>query len=743
MEVITGQIVDVKYHNDANGFTVAILETENEIITVTGNLAYINPGVVFELEGKYKTHPKYGEQFAFFSFKEIEPEGISSIEKFLASGAIKGIGPKTAELLIEEFGENVFQVIENNHLELTKVKGIGPKTAEKIYISYIIRKEFTEIAFELEELGITTTYALKIYKEYGSEAVYVVKDNPYKLIEDIYGISFQKADEIAKNLGVDRSSEFRIKSGIIYCLNQYINSGNTYLPKEELIEKAGSLLDVPMEIIEDSLINMAFEGSIQVDVLEGMDVVYIYNYYFAEKNVCSNLIRLKNGFVMPLTADINNLINSVCNCDNINLSMEQRDAVEKSLKNNVSIITGGPGTGKTTIINTIIGIADVCELKSAIAAPTGRAAKRINETSGYEASTIHKLLEYHYSDDTGEAKFLKNSEEKLDSDLIIIDEASMIDLKLMNALLDAIPTGARLILVGDVNQLPSVGAGNVLRDLIYSEYLPTIKLTEIFRQAKESLIVVNAHLINKGEYPTFNEKDKDFFMFKLSNEEEMMNKIVELISGRLEKYYDFVKSSSDIQIITPTRKSKLGVVSLNKKLQEILNPKAEWLPEKVYGDKVFRIGDKVMQIRNDYTVKWRKKDSLVSGDGIFNGDMGVIDNIDLENDNITVIFDDDKYVQYDSTQLDLLELAYAITVHKSQGSEFPVVIMPVSWFPPMLATRNLLYTAITRGKNLVVLVGSEKRMQSMVDNNRIESRCSGLGIRLKQIDLYGFDDAIN
>jgi len=738
MKIITGQITDVKYHNDANGFTVAILETEDDVITITGNLAYVNPGIVFELEGKYKTHPKYGEQFTFFSFKEITPKGISSIEKFLASGAIKGIGPKTANLLIDEFGENVLDIIENEYAELTKVKGIGPKTAEKIYESYIIRKEFAEIALQLEELGITTTYALKIYKEYGNHSVHVVKDNPYKLIEDIYGISFQKADDIAKNLGIDRSSKYRIKSGLIYCLNQYINSGNTYLPKDDLIEKAGTLLDVSMEIIEDNLINMAFEGSVQVDVLEGLNVVYIYNYYFAEKNVCSNLIRLKDGFITPLNSESCNLINAVCKSGNIRLSEEQSHAVEKSLKNNISIITGGPGTGKTTIINTIIGIADICNLKSAIAAPTGRAAKRIKETSGYDASTIHKLLEYHYSDDSGEPRFLKNSEDKLDYDMIIIDEASMIDLKLMNALLDAIPTGTRLVLVGDVNQLPSVGAGNVLNDLIISEYIPTIKLNEIFRQAKESLIVVNAHQINKGEYPSFNERDKDFFMFKISNEEDMMNRIIELVTGRLEKYYDFIESSSDIQIITPVRKGKLGVINLNKKLQDVLNPPKEWLPEKVYGEKVFRIGDKIMQIRNDYTIKWRKKGSLVSGDGIFNGDMGIIDNIDIENDIITVVFDDDKCVDYDSTHLDLLELAYAITVHKSQGSEFPVVIMPISWFPPMLATRNLLYTAITRGKNLVVLVGSEKRMHFMIDNNRIESRCSGLGIRLKQIDLYGF-----
>ena len=739
MEIMTGQIVDVIYHNDSNGFTVAVLETDNAVITVTGNLPYINPGIVFELQGKYKTHPKYGEQFAFFSFKEIIPKGKTSVEKFLASGAIKGIGPKTAGLLIESFDDKVLEIIENNYIELTKIKGIGPKTAEKIHDSYVLRKEFADVAFELEKLGITTAYALKIYKEYGGQAVSVVKENPYQLIEDIYGISFQKADEIAGNLGIDRESEFRIKSGILFTLNKYINSGNTYLPKTELIEQAGEIMDVSMEIIEDRLINMAFEGSIKVDNLSGMDVVYISNYYFAERSVCSNLIRLKSAGITRINAEISNLLNSVCVSNNINLSDEQITAVEKSLNNNISIITGGPGTGKTTIINTIIGISDCCSFKSAIAAPTGRAAKRITETSGYEASTIHKLLEYQYVDDLGEGKFLKNAEDKLAFDLIIVDEASMIDLKLMDALLQAIPTGTRLILVGDVNQLPSVGAGNVLRDLISSEYITTIRLNEIFRQAKESLIVVNAHLINKGEYPYFNEKDQDFFMLKLNNEQEILNKLMELVTGRIEKYYDFVDSFSDIQIITPSRKGNLGVLNLNKKLQEVLNPQNKGLDEKTYGDKIFRVGDKVMQIRNDYSVKWRKKGSLVSGDGIFNGDMGVIDRIDIENDVIGVIFDDDKYVEYDSTQLDLLELAYAITVHKSQGSEFPVVIMPISWFPPMLATRNLLYTAITRGKNLVILLGSEKRMQAMVDNNRIDSRCSGLGIRLRDIDLLGFE----
>ncbi|MBK5253621.1 MAG: ATP-dependent RecD-like DNA helicase [Peptostreptococcaceae bacterium] len=739
MEILTGEITEIIYHNEGNGFTVAIFETEKAVITITGNLAYVNPGAVYKLEGKYKTHQKYGEQFAFYSFKEILPNDVSSIQVFLSSGAIKGIGPKMAEQLVAEYGEKTLDVIENNHMDILKIRGIGSKTAEKIHNSYVIRKEFANIAFELEKWGITTTYALKIYKEYESKAVQMIKENPYRLIEDIYGISFHKADEIAQKLGISKESEYRVKSGIIYCLNQYIGSGNTYVLKEVLIDKAVEVLDLSSEMIEDNIVTLAFDGTVQVDDLEGAYVVYISGYYYAEKKVCNNLIRLKDGLIKPISYDLDNLLAKVQAEENISLSEEQKKAVKSSLRSNVSVITGGPGTGKTTIINTIIKIATICGITSAIAAPTGRAAKRITETSGYEASTIHRLLEYHYSTDSGEAKFLKNQDSMLEQDLIIIDEASMIDLMLMSSMLDAISTGTRVILVGDANQLPSVGAGNVLRDFIYSEFIPTIKLNEIFRQAKESLIVVNAHLINKGEYPCFNERDKDFFLINIDNEKDMLNKIIELVSGRIETYYDFVNSPSDIQVLTPSRKGTLGTHNLNKRLQEVLNPKKPGVNEKVYGDKTFRVGDKVMQIRNDYQIKWRKEGSLVTGDGIFNGDMGLIKEIDKENDTITVIFDNEKYVSYESSQLDLLELAYAITVHKSQGSEFPAVIIPMTWFPPMLATRNLFYTGITRGKNLVTIVGSEKRMKAMIDNNRIENRCSGLGIRLKRIDLMGLN----
>lgn len=739
MEILTGEITEIIYHNEGNGFTVAIFETDKQVITVTGNLAYVNPGAVYKLEGKYKTHQKYGEQFAFYSFAEILPDDSSGIQAFLSSGAIKGIGPKMAEQLVAKYGDDTLDILENNHMDLLKIRGIGSKTAEKIHNSYVIRKEFADIAFELEKWGITTTYALKIYKEYESNAVQIIKENPYRLVEDIYGISFHKADEIAQKLGVSRESEYRVKSGILYCLNQYIGSGNTYVLKEVLLDKAIEVLDVSGEMIEENIIALAFDGTIQVDDLEGAYVVYISSYYYAEKKVCNNLIRLKDGLVKPINYDLDNLIAKVQTEANISLSEEQKRAVKSSLRSNVSVITGGPGTGKTTIIDTIIKIATICDITSAISAPTGRAAKRITETSGYEASTIHRLLEYHYSNDSGEAKFLKNKDSMLGQDLIIVDEASMIDLMLMNSLLEAISTGARLILVGDSNQLPSVGAGNVLRDLIYSEFIPTIKLNEIFRQAKESLIVVNAHLINKGEYPSFNERDKDFFLINIDNEKDMLDKIIELVSGRIESYYDFVNSPSDIQVLTPSRKGTLGILNLNKRLQEVLNPKKASRSEKLYGDKIFRVGDKVMQIRNDYQIKWRKEGSLVTGDGIFNGDMGIIKEIDKENDIITVIFDDEKYVSYESSQLDLLELAYAITVHKSQGSEFPAVIMPMTWFPPMLATRNLFYTGITRGKNLVTIVGSEKRMKAMIDNNRIENRCSGLGIRLKKIDLMGLN----
>ncbi len=584
-----------------------------------------------------------------------------------------------------------------------------------------------------QEYGVSADYALKLYKIYGAAATELIKENPYRLVEEVYGIGFRKADAIAEKMGIEKESTFRIHSGIKYGLSYYVGEGNTYMPQQELCEKVADLLDVSTELIYENMVTMAFEGDIQIDNLGGQTVVYLYLYYLAEQKVCKNIAAIANANLKSLSVDIDSMIKMTEGETGIVLSEQQIAAVKSSLTSGISVITGGPGTGKTTIINTIINIFEHSEFKVAIAAPTGRAAKRITETSGHYASTIHRLLEYYYSEGEDVMKFGKTSEDPLKYDVVIVDEASMIDLMLMQGLTEAIKPGTRLIMVGDYDQLPSVGAGNVLRDIIESEYVHTVILKEIFRQAEESMIVVNAHRINKGEYPFVNGKDKDFFLMERPSEKAILDLMLELVTKRLAAYYEGIIPVRDIQVLTPVRKGPLGSISLNKELQQALNPPREDLMERKFGEKLFRENDKVMQIKNNYQMGWKKRRDFSEGQGIFNGDVGFIEKIDKEFNQMTVIFDEDKYVTYDFSQLDELELAYAVTVHKSQGSEFPIVVMPISWFPPVLATRNLLYTAVTRGKQIVVLVGSEGRMNAMIDNNRIKMRYSGLRYRLESL----------
>ena len=487
------------------------------------------------------------------------------------------------------------------------------------------------------------------------------------------------------------------------------------------------------ELVYENLVEMAFEGEVNVDTIEGRPVVYLYVYYYAEKKICRNLAAIENASLKSLTVDVDSMIQMTERQSGIELSGTQRYAVRSAVTRSISVITGGPGTGKTTIINSIINILESSGMKVAISAPTGRAAKRITETSGHPAYTVHRLLEYYYSESDDSMHFGRTEENPLDYDAVIVDEASMLDLMLTQGLTDAVRPGTRLILVGDVDQLPSVGAGNVLRDIIESEYVHTVMLKDIFRQAEESMIVVNAHRINQGEKPYVNSRDKDFFFMERQNENQMVDLIVELVTGRLAAYYEGIDSVRDIQVLTPVKKGVLGSIALNKALQDALNPPSEEKDEKRFGERVFRVGDKVMQIKNNYQIGWRKRRDFSEGEGIFNGDVGYIESIDREYNTMTVVFDEDRVVQYEFSMLDELELAYALTVHKSQGSEFPIVVMPVSWFPPVLATRNLMYTAVTRGKKVVVLVGMENRMNAMIENNRIAMRYSGLKYRLRKI----------
>ena len=733
LEEKQGTIAEIIFHNSENGYTVAIFETETDAFTVVGNLPAVTAGRSYILQGEFTTHPVYGEQFSIKSFEEVMPSTEDGIREFLASEAMKGIGRKTAAAIVSVFGTDTLRIIEEEPQSLTDVPGIGKKTAERISLAFGKHREFASIVLYLQQFGINAEYAMKLYRVYGSGTIEAVKENPYRLVEDIFGVGFKKADKIADRMGVARDDEFRIKSGVKFTLSYFAGEGNTFLPQDMLCEKAGQLLDLPIELIEEQLIDMAFEGDIYIEKLDGRNAVFLAAYYLAEQNVCKCLSAINDAQLKPVAGGIDSLISRTENATGIYLSENQKHAVKTSLQMGVSIITGGPGTGKTTIINTIINILEESGLKTAIAAPTGRAAKRITETSGHYASTIHRLLEYYFSESENMMRFGKTKEDPLDYDAVIVDEASMIDLILMNGLVSAIRPGTRLVIVGDADQLPSVGAGNVLRDMISSEYIYSTKLTEIFRQAKESMIVVNAHRINHGEYPDCNAKGKDFFLLRRSAEKEMLETIKTLCLKRLPDYYSDISPTADIQVLTPVRKGLLGSINLNRELQDVLNPPCAELEEKQFGDRIFREGDKVMQIKNNYQMTWKNLEDFTEGEGVFNGDVGVIHRVDREFNEVTVVYDEVRYVTYNFNQLDELELAYAITVHKSQGSEFPIVIMPVSWFPPVLATRNLLYTGVTRGKRAVVLVGSENKLDAMVDNDRINERFSGLGVRLSRI----------
>ncbi len=733
-----GTIADIIFRNEKNGYTIAVFETEEEQFTAVGSMAACRKGLSLVLRGSFTVHPKYGEQFAFSGYEEVIPESLQGIEEFLATGMLKGIGPKTAAAIVQKFGKDTFRIMEETPEKLAEVSGIGTKKAAAIGEAFALHREFAKVTMYFQKFGISTDYSLKLYKAYGSQTIRIIEENPYVMIDDIFGIGFRKADSIATKIGISPEDPARIKSGIRYTMWYYINEGNTYCPQKELCEKTAQLLDISSTVVYEYLTEMAFAGDIVMEKNEGRVNVYITSYYMAEQNVTKCLMAINTADLKPVNADIGSLIESTENKTGIRLSENQKRAVETSLQNGVSVITGGPGTGKTTIINTIINVLEQSGFDVAIAAPTGRAAKRITETSGSEAVTIHRLLEYYYSEAEDAMHFGKDANNPLDCDAVIIDEASMIDLMLMSSLVSAVKPGTRLIIVGDADQLPSVGAGNVLRDIIESEYIYSIKLTEIFRQAKESLIVVNAHKINRGEYPDYNEKGKEFFLMRQKTEKEMLALIKDLCARRLPAYYTGLSPLKDIQVLTPVRKGALGTANLNMQLQAVLNPPSPELEEKTVGDRTFRVGDKVMQIKNNYQLKWKNKDDFTDGDGIFNGDVGFVQSIDKENGKMTVLFDDKRAVAYEFAQLDELELAYAVTVHKSQGSEFPVIIMPVSWFPPVLATRNLLYTAVTRGKEAVVLVGSEDKLNAMIDNNRITARYSGLAAKLAKLIVEDF-----
>lgn len=732
--VKTGRLAEIIFRNEKNYYTVAVIEDDEhmEQFVAVGNMPVVKLGMCFELTGEWKTHHTYGEQFAFTNCVEVMPKDVSGIRELLASGLIRGVGPKTADLIVREFGEQTLDIISSEPEKLKRISGIGPKTLEKIVSSYREHMEFAEVSLFFASYGISSASAMKMYAKYGADTIRVVMDNPYRLVSDVRGIGFSRADEIAARLGFDHESQFRIQSGIHYMLDVYMQNGSTCAPYREFCLRTARVLDVASESVEESANYLAFEGKVVIAERDGSQVICTDACYRAENHVAGRLLALRDAVLKPVTSDVDGLILRSEADAGISLSESQKKAVRASVENGVCVITGGPGTGKTTIINTIIDVFEQSDFTVQIAAPTGRAAKRISETSGREALTIHRLLEYAYGENDEVMRFGRNGGNRLEGDVVIVDEMSMVDILLMDALTEALRPGARLVLVGDADQLPSVGPGRVLGDIIDSELITTVKLTDIFRQASESMIVVNAHRINHGDYPFLNEKDRDFFMLGRNSENAILSTIIELCCERLPRFYTDCDPLRDIQVLTPVRKGTLGIHTINAKLQMLLNPHRPGAKERNFGNRVLREGDKVMQIRNDYQMKWKRTDNFMDGEGVFNGDIGFISSIDTEENRIRVLFDGVRAAEYDFSNADELELAYAMTIHKSQGSEFPVIVMPVAGFPPMLSNRNLLYTGVTRGKKGVVLVGSERCLRNMVDNDSISDRYTGLAAGLRR-----------
>jgi len=726
-----GIIEEIIFTNEINGYTVCELKGEKETITAVGFMPFINVGEILKVSGNWITHPDYGEQLKVEFYEKILPKTLEAIEAYLASGLIKGIGPASAKKIVKRFGEDTINIIEFHPEKLSEIKGISYEKALRIGRAFQEQKELRNIVMFFQEYGISPTYCAKIYQIYGKDAIEVIRNNPYKLSDEAIGISFKTSDRIARSLGIDPKSKFRICSGIKYVLFYIAMDGHTFVEDDKLKEYTSKLLEVDMDDISDALISLMLDKSIYIERSDTSSRVYLSPFYNAEANTARKLAQLSSVKYVGDLSGFDEKILEVQKKEGIILTQNQKDAVKEALINGVLIITGGPGTGKTTIIKSIINLLSAEGYDVMLAAPTGRAAKRMTEATGFEAKTIHRLLEIGYTAKEEELVFARNEDNPIDADVVIIDEMSMVDILLMNHLLKAVEIGTRLILVGDVDQLPSVGPGKVLQDLINSEVIKTVRLKEIFRQAGESLIIVNAHRINNGEKPILNNRDKDFFFVTRNSAEDIVKTIVDLCTRRIPNAYGF-EPMKEIQVLTPVRKGPIGVGSLNAELQALLNPKDKNKKEKIFRDFLFREGDRVMQIKNNYNLRWQKDDSRGSeGTGVFNGDTGIIREIDDEEQKIVVYFDDEKIVDYGFSILDELEPAFAVTIHKSQGSEFPVVIVPIFPGPQVLMTRNLLYTAVTRAKNLVVLVGNRDYLDIMINNAREANRNSGLADKLR------------
>lgn len=745
METVTGYVDHVIYQNKENGYAVVSLEYEGEELVCVGNFRSVEAGETLKLTGSYVEHPVYGRQLKVESCQMVMPGDEISMQHYLGSGAIKGIGEALAARIVKQFGKDTFRIIEEEPERLAEIKGISERKAREIALQMIEKKDMREAFVFLQRYGISNTLAIKIYNKYGMELYGIMKENPYRLAEDIDGVGFRIADEIASKIGIHTDSDYRIRSGVLYVLLQASAEGHIYLPAEELKRRTSEILGLDAEQIAPHLANLAMDKKIVIKIRDKEQRVYAFSSYYVELNCARMLhdlnVTMEEDLQPAEEEKVRRLLTALEKEQELELDELQRQAVIRSVKSGLMILSGGPGTGKTTTINTIIRYFENEGMDILLAAPTGRAAKRMTEATGYEARTIHRLLEINGAVEEGKrGQFERNEENPLEADVVIIDEMSMVDIYLFKALLEAVSVGTRLIMVGDVDQLPSVGPGQVLQDLIASRAFPVVSLEKIFRQAGESDIVVNAHKINRGESIELNNKSRDFFFLERNNVNVIYKHMIQLIREKLPSYVD--AAAYDIQVLTPMRKGNLGAVTLNGILQQYLNPPSDQKKEYTFGERLFREGDKVMQIKNNYQIPWeivsRYGIPIDKGMGVFNGDMGIVREINSVAQTITVEYDEHKRIEYPFSGVDEIELAYAVTVHKSQGSEYPAVILPVLSGPRMLFNRNLLYTAVTRARKCVTILGSRDSIQEMIKNERQHKRYTSLCDRI--IEMSGMED---
>lgn len=736
MESWEGYVEKIVYRNE-NGYTVLTLSSEEDDLYCVGTFSHVEEGEFLHVEGEMVFNPKYGEQIRMVSYQSVEPKDGQAMERYLASGAIKGVGAALAARIVKKFKEDTFRIIEEEPERLVEIKGISERIAGEIYRQFEEKREMRHAMIFLQKYGISNQLAVKIYQFYGERMYQIMRENPYRLAEDIDGVGFKIADEIALQGGMAPDDDYRVKAALYYVLTQAVGNGHVYLPEEEVYHQAEEIIRVPLESMERQLTQLALERSVVFKEEDGMRQVYVASYYYLELDTARMLCDLNCRYDVPMRV-VEQRVTSLEKNLEIELDELQRRAVMEAVQNGVFILTGGPGTGKTTTINTMIRFFESEGMDVLLAAPTGRAAKRMSETTGMESRTIHRMLELTRDPESkaGGLDFARNESNPLEADAIIIDEMSMVDISLMHALLKAIPVGTRVIFVGDVNQLPSVGAGNVLRDMIDSHRFPVVKLTRIFRQSEESKIILNAHKINAGENILLDNNNKDFFFLNRNDTQVIIPSIVYLVQ---KKIADYVKASPyEVQVLTPMKAGELGAENLNIALQEALNPAAPGKMEKeLSGGRKFREGDKVMQIKNNYQLEWEVRSRygipVEAGTGVFNGDCGIIREINLFAEQVTVEFEEGRMVEYPFSGLDELVLAYAITIHKSQGSEYPAVVIPLLTGPRLLFNRNVLYTAVTRAKKCVTIVGSPDTVQMMIKNVMEMKRYSGLARAIREM----------